>query len=339
MADLAPLAGMPIKTIDLSMTPVVDFSPLARLPLEKCYLQANRITDLSVFRGKPLKELVLWGCTEPATTRSSRRSRRSNCSCSPPSIAACRRTTTRRSAQLRDHLAAAPALGRRDEPACPTPEPGPRTSSGRIGTASRRSCRHCAEKRGEVLARQARRLEVLTSPSKTSRCRNLSILKGDAAHLPRRDRLPGLGPGGPLRDLPIETLLLRSDSIADLGPLRGMSSLKALLLGGSGVRDLSPLAGLPLKELYVDGCSGVKDAAAIGGITTLENVTVPPLAANIDAPAQTPQAPAAGLPAHPLRHPRHHGGRVLEGIRLDQPAARRVSSPSHLSVSPTARGT
>ena len=28
---LAPLAGMPIKTIDLAMTPVVDFSPLARL--------------------------------------------------------------------------------------------------------------------------------------------------------------------------------------------------------------------------------------------------------------------------------------------------------------------
>jgi hypothetical protein len=41
VADLSPLIGMPIKSIDLSMAPVLDFSPLAHLPLEKCYHPAQ----------------------------------------------------------------------------------------------------------------------------------------------------------------------------------------------------------------------------------------------------------------------------------------------------------
>jgi hypothetical protein len=47
VADLTPLIGMPIKSIDLTGVPVIDFSPLAQLPLERCFFNT---TGLLTFR-------------------------------------------------------------------------------------------------------------------------------------------------------------------------------------------------------------------------------------------------------------------------------------------------
>ena len=59
--------------------------------------------------------------------------------------------------------------------------------------------------------------------------------------------------------------------------------IESLALRGGTFSDLSPLAGLPLKQLYLDGCPNVTDVGSLAKITTLEKVTVPVQARNIEA--------------------------------------------------------
>ena len=63
VADLSPLAGMPITFLNATSIPAVDYSPLAG-PLEKCVLQFSPVKDLSFLRDSPLKELTLFNCNE-----------------------------------------------------------------------------------------------------------------------------------------------------------------------------------------------------------------------------------------------------------------------------------
>jgi Leucine-rich repeat (LRR) protein len=55
---------------------------------------------------------------------------------------------------------------------------------------------------------------------------------------------------GPLRGLPLTSLICGCNPIADLSPLRGMP-LKHLACGSTHVSDLTPLQGLPLESLAV----------------------------------------------------------------------------------------
>ena len=83
IADLAPLAGMPLgelnllgcgeiadfaplrelrslTSLELGRTRIGDLSPLRGLPLVELRLASTRVSDISPLRGMPLKELVLW---------------------------------------------------------------------------------------------------------------------------------------------------------------------------------------------------------------------------------------------------------------------------------------
>jgi Leucine-rich repeat (LRR) protein len=65
--------------------------------------------------------------------------------------------------------------------------------------------------------------------------------------------------------------------------------LKTLYVQGSKISDLSPLKGLPLRELYLEGCPSVADVSALAEIPTLEKLTVPMSARNIEALRQLTQ--------------------------------------------------
>ena len=81
-------------------------------------------------------------------------------------------------------------------------------------------------------------------------------------------------------------------------------ALTRLSLAGSKISDFSPLKGLPLRELYVDACSSRADVAALAEIPTLERLTVPVLAVNVEALRKLTKlqllafnVPRTGLPA------------------------------------------
>lgn len=59
LADLAPLKGMPISTLDIAYTGVANLAPLSGMPLESLSLDYTKVTDLSPLRGMKLKRLAL----------------------------------------------------------------------------------------------------------------------------------------------------------------------------------------------------------------------------------------------------------------------------------------
>ena len=279
VADLSPLVGMPIKSIDLSLTPVVDFSPLAQLPLENCYLQYCRITDLALLRGKPLKELVLWACLEARNYAVLTEIKTLELLMLPFSYRDLPADDYAAIGSLRDH----PKLRQIGADAM--------NGMGYAATGSKDVFWYDWDREQTfVPALRANGLKFTLTKLPTSTyslsiqdqpLRDLSILKGapiselNLANCPVSDLTP-------IHDMKLEVLLLASDSVADLSPLRGMP-LTRLLLNGSKISDLSSLEGLPLRELYLDECKNVTDVAALAEIPTLEKVTVPMQARNIEA--------------------------------------------------------
>ncbi len=88
----------------------------------------------------------------------------------------------------------------------------------------------------------------------------------------------------PIRDLPLKDVWLNGHSVAALAPLRGSGMpLERLELSAGTFADLTPLVGLRLKELYLDRCPNVADVAILTNIPTLEKLTVPALARNIES--------------------------------------------------------
>jgi hypothetical protein len=59
LTDLSPLAGLPLRSLDLAATSVTDLSPLAGMPLEHLDLRDTDLTDLSRLAGMPLQTLDL----------------------------------------------------------------------------------------------------------------------------------------------------------------------------------------------------------------------------------------------------------------------------------------
>jgi Leucine-rich repeat (LRR) protein len=60
LTDLSPLAGMPLKRLDLADNRITDISPLAGMPLKRLDLHMNPLRDISAVRGMPLFELVIY---------------------------------------------------------------------------------------------------------------------------------------------------------------------------------------------------------------------------------------------------------------------------------------
>ncbi|MBW3597297.1 MAG: serine/threonine protein kinase [Planctomycetes bacterium] len=60
--DLSPLAGMPLTSVVFVRTPIADLSPLAGMALTHLDCGHTRVSDLSPLRGMPLQELSLIRC-------------------------------------------------------------------------------------------------------------------------------------------------------------------------------------------------------------------------------------------------------------------------------------
>jgi len=58
--DIAPLAGTPLTTVDLSRTEVRDIAALKGMPLTTLSLARTRVEDLAPLEGMPLASLNLW---------------------------------------------------------------------------------------------------------------------------------------------------------------------------------------------------------------------------------------------------------------------------------------
>ncbi len=279
VSDLSPLVGMSITQIDLTGLPVLDFTPLAQLPLEKCYLQSNRITDLSVLRGKPLKELALWGCSEARNYAAIAEIKTLELLLLP--------------SQYRslpdDDFAAIRSL--RDHPALRQIGAEIMDKMGYAATGSKEVFwQDWDREQSFVPALRSRKIDfsLLKLPSGTYRLQSQSQPVGDLSFLKGapiselvlyKCQIADLTP---IRDLPLEYLNIGVNPVTDLGPLHGRQ-IKWLSLAETNVSDISPLKGLPLRELYLNGCDGLNDVSVLARIPTLEKVTVPIQARNIEA--------------------------------------------------------
>lgn len=292
VADLMPLIGMPIKNIDLSMAPVLDFSPLAQLPLEKCYLQHNRITDLTVLRGRPLKELVMWGCQD---------ARNYAVLAEFKTLEVLLLPSTYRDLPAKDYEAIG-AL--RDHPQLR--QLGSAIMNGMdyttIGSKDsfwqewdrEQAFFSALRKNGIAFTFRKHSTGTYTLDIHDQPLRDLSILKGMPIIELNLHRCP-FTDLTPLHDLKLEKLNISSDSIADLSPLRGMSINRLYLTNCLKLTDVSPLAELPLRELYLDGCRNLTDVTALAKIRTLQKITVPVAARNVDALRNLPKLKRLGF--------------------------------------------
>lgn len=290
VSDLSPLVGMPIKSIDLSKAPVLDFSALAQLPLEKCYLQRNRIADLAVLRGKPLKELVIWGCEDARNYAVLSEIKTLELLLLP---------STYRDLPPEDYLAIG-AL--RDHPRLRQLGAEIMNRMGYAGTGSKEIFWQDWDREQAFFA-ALRDNGILFGFRKTpggkyvvdirdQPLRDLSILNGmpiielDLHHCPFVDLTP-------IHELKLEKLSISSDVLTDLGPLRGMS-IDRLFLNCVNLRDLSPLKEVPLRELYLIESKNPADVAVLAEIPTLEKVTVPVHARNVQALRNLPRLKLLG---------------------------------------------
>jgi tRNA A-37 threonylcarbamoyl transferase component Bud32 len=57
VADLKPLTGMPMESLKCSFTQVVDLTPLKGMPLKTLHVGSTKVTDLSPLQGMPLIDL------------------------------------------------------------------------------------------------------------------------------------------------------------------------------------------------------------------------------------------------------------------------------------------
>jgi len=292
VADLSPLIGMPIKSIDLSRAPVLDFSPLAQMPLEACYLQTCRINDLEVLRGAPLKELVLWGCEHARNFAVLSEIKTLELLLLP---------STYRDLPVKDYEAIG-AL--RDLPRLRQLGSEIMNRMGYSATGPKeifwqewdREQAFFSALRANGIAFTFRKhpTGTYTLDIRHQPLHDLSILNGipivelDLHGCPFTDLTP-------LHDLKLEKLSLSSDSVTDFAPLRGMHIERLYLIHCSNFRDASLLTDSPLRELYVDHCKNLTDVTALAAIKTLEQVTVPDHARNLDALRKLPKLKRLGF--------------------------------------------
>ncbi len=291
VSDLAPLIHSPIKSIDLSWVPLLDFSPLAQLPLEKCYFQRNRITDLAILRGKPLKELVLWGCANARNYAVLSEIKSLELLLLPSSYRQLAEKEYAAIGGLRSHpklrqlsaefmsQAGYEAIGAKD-----TFWQDWDREQTFIPALRQNGIPFMLTKRPDGT------LSLFLSKQPI---RDLSLLSGAQISELILEYCP-VADLTPLQSLKLERLQVISDDLTDLSPLRGLS-LTSLYLHSAKLTDLTPLRGLPLKDLHFDNCGAATDVAPIAEIATLENVTVPCQARNLEVLRKLPRLKRLGF--------------------------------------------
>ena len=285
VTDLSPLAGMPLTDLDASSSPASDYSPLAGAPLERCILGRSGVSDLSFLRGSPVRELSLNLC-EAVRGFAVLGGLKSLELLVLPNFRAFPDQEFAAIGALRAH-ATLKTIGE-----------GRWTTSQIFQTTQSKDAFWKDWDREQAFVPALRKSGFSFSISKLSAgsyslevrdpaLSDLSFLKGAPISELRLDgcKVTDLAP---LRDLPLRSLGLSGNPVADLSPLRGMR-LERLNLAATKVSDLSPIAGLPLTELYLDACENLTDVSALAEIPTLEKLTVPINARNIEMLRKLPK--------------------------------------------------
>ena len=118
-----------------------------------------------------------------------------------------------------------------------------------------------------------------------------------------------------LEGLPLTTLALCENSIADYGPLSALTELETLYLGGNPGTDFTPLAGLArLSALTVEGSAG-GGIAAVDSLSFLDSLTLRKLGLGLVEPKDGDWWPLTRQIA-------------LEELRLWDPGRRRYPRPT-----------
>jgi eukaryotic-like serine/threonine-protein kinase len=287
VVDLSPLAGMPLTFFDSTAIPAVDYSPLAGAPLKSCLIQNSPVTDLSFLQDSPVKELALFGCNELRGYSVLAGLKSLDLLVLPQSFRSL----------PEEELAAIGAL--RAHPTLKNIQTEYRSSGGWIiNTTQSKDLFWQDWDREQTFVPALRKSGFRFSLSKLPTgsyslyinhqpLRDISILKG--APISQLSLVScQITDLTPLGDLPLEYLNIPSNPITDLSPLRGQQ-IKTLYLTNTKVSDLSPLTDMPLKALYLGNCEQLTDVGALAQIATLENVTVPIQAANIEALRKLPK--------------------------------------------------
>ncbi len=278
VTDLSPLADMPLRRLDLHYMPAINFKPLAGLPLEYCNLQYDRITDLSVLRRMPLRELVLWGCRDARNFDVLSEIETLEVLLLPSEYRDLPEADFKAIASLREHprlrQLGSEVMGNMDAVSTGSKSEFWRdwdTEQTFLPVLRQRGLKFGLFK----LTNGTYQLNFRKQPLK-----DLSFLRGAPISELTLDSCDVTNLES-LKDLPLRVLNLDGNPIEDLGPLRGMP-LEELSLGKTNVADLSPITKLPLKKLYLHGCPRLTDLSAVAEIATLEKVTVPTVARNIE---------------------------------------------------------
>jgi Leucine-rich repeat (LRR) protein len=278
VSDLSPLAGMPIRTLDLTAAPVIDFAPLAKMPLERCILQHNRIGDLSILRGKPLKELVLWGCVEARNYAVLKEIKTLELLLLPHEYRGLPSEEIAAIESLRTH----PRLRQLGSEIM--------DRMGYEATSSKDVFWQDWDREQSFVPALRRRVSKFEVTKLVNGTYNVSMYGqnlGDLGFL-KDAPISELDVAGcqitdlnPIRNLPLTLLNVSLNPVTDVSPLRAMP-LESLFLTGTQVKDISPLAKLPLKVIALDSCGAIEDVSVLGEIPTLEKVTLPMGAKNVE---------------------------------------------------------
>jgi eukaryotic-like serine/threonine-protein kinase len=302
VSDLSPLSGMPLTFLDATALPAADYSPLAGAPLETLIIQNSPLRDLSFLSNSPVKELVLFGCNSARGFGVLAGLQRLNLLILPSNYH-----------ELPDQeLAAIGAL--RAHPTLRNIEESQWMGGRMVRTAQSKAAFWKMWDREMPLVLALRKSGYMFSLSKLSTgtyyvsienqpLSDLSFLKG----MPISDLwLSGckVSDFSPIQDLPIRVLGLYRNPVSDVRALRKMP-LEELSLEESNVSDLSPLRGLRLKKLLLHDCEKLADVGSLVDIRTLEKLTVPVHARNIEKLRQLPNLKwlAFGISDTPPRFP------------------------------------
>ena len=265
VSDLEPLRGMKLKRLIIWRTAVTDLSPLAGMPIEMLHMSGTKVADLSPLRGMPLKFLWMHGCTEITDVALLANLKSLEHVTLPPN--------GKHFATLRQHTGISLI-----------------SFSERAYRADRTAVEFWKEQdqRPWVKALQdadvkfdVRRLddgwEVNLDNSTIDDLKPLAgapisrlwLMKTDVSDLT------------PLRGMRVKFLGLYGTKVTDLDPLRGLP-LEYLNLISTKVTDLSALRGMPLTGLKLNACEELTDVSPLADVKTLEHLTLPPNARNIE---------------------------------------------------------
>ena len=282
VTSFSALKGMPLKWLAAHKVPVLDFTPLTGTPLKLLEVDETRVRDLGFLRGMPLNTLMIWGCEEARNLRVLSEIPTLEVLLLPGDYWTFPQEEVNAIAALKTH----PGLKQIA------------TEWMRGSNVRTLQSKDLFWKDWAVEEAVVGPLHVLgIKPALTKLDDGTYYLDFGGAPLTNLPPIP--------KDFPLSELSLHDSKVRDLSGLRGLR-LRTLWLTGTFVQDLRPLEGMPLSWLSLGGPNmtltnldslrslplkrldahtlrGTPDVSALAAIPTLEQVTLPRSARNVDA--------------------------------------------------------